>query len=287
MHTRSFKSQRLSLALSLALSATASQIRRQSSSPDPISGSSDGAARISCFDGASSASSGSLRALAGSTNDPVDGRAGSSSMAASPYLLPGNMADSAEERDPKCPPCFNCMLPSFSCLQYGTCNEYDGQCLCPDGYGGLDCSKPLDGSLADGKDRYPREGNVTHCKDGWTGLTCNGGFKVLSWTTFMTFRPTTDDAGWSIKCVKPTMHVEHWCRPETIRLSGLPACSQALTRTSRMRAMLPSATRRDMPYRICTRCAMSPVRCSPCEALGPRLTDVHRNRPQDPRHASG
>lgn len=78
------------------------------------------------------------------------------------------------QRDDECPPCFNCMLPSFTCMQYGRCSEYDGQCVCPDGYGGQDCSKPLEGSLADGKERFPRQGNESHCKDGWTGLLCNG-----------------------------------------------------------------------------------------------------------------
>lgn len=87
-------------------------------------------------------------------------------------------ASPPRDGDGKCPPCFNCMLPSFTCMQYGTCNEYDGQCLCPDGFGGQDCSKALDGSLADGKDRYPREGNQPKCKEGWSGLTCNGEYMV-------------------------------------------------------------------------------------------------------------
>lgn len=29
------------------------------------------------------------------------------------------------------------------------------------------------GSLADGKQRFPREGDDCECKDGWAGLNCN------------------------------------------------------------------------------------------------------------------
>ena len=42
----------------------------------------------------------------------------------------------------KCPPCFNCLLPAFTCGQFGNCNEYDGQCKCPPGWGGIDCLTP-------------------------------------------------------------------------------------------------------------------------------------------------
>ena len=125
--------------------------------------------RISYFGTSSLGSSNLLERKSG-----VEDGGGSSGWKGLQYRIHDDFLNLAEDRDPKCPPCFNCMLPSFSCLQYGTCNEYDGQCLCPEGYGGLDCSKPLDGSLADGKDRYPRESNQTQCKEGWTGLTCNG-----------------------------------------------------------------------------------------------------------------
>lgn len=74
-----------------------------------------------------------------------------------------------------CPPCFNCLLPAFSCGQFGECSPHDGQCRCPDGWGGQDCLTPLCGSLADGDDaRYPRpEGEQCECKDGWGGINCN------------------------------------------------------------------------------------------------------------------
>ncbi|KAH8925218.1 hypothetical protein BT69DRAFT_1279899 [Atractiella rhizophila] len=73
-----------------------------------------------------------------------------------------------------CPPCFNCLLPAFKCLQYGECREFDGMCKCPEGWGGEDCSTPLCGSLAEGRDRYPRQGDDCQCTEGWTGLNCNG-----------------------------------------------------------------------------------------------------------------
>lgn len=45
-------------------------------------------------------------------------------------------------RPPECPPCFNCLLPAFSCGNSGECNPYDGQCKCPPGFGGQDCLTP-------------------------------------------------------------------------------------------------------------------------------------------------
>lgn len=49
------------------------------------------------------------------------------------------------DRPAECPPCFDCHLPRFNCLNSGKCGEYDGQCLCPPGFGGLDCGLPLGG----------------------------------------------------------------------------------------------------------------------------------------------
>ncbi|KAF9260110.1 hypothetical protein L218DRAFT_1079508 [Marasmius fiardii PR-910] len=77
-------------------------------------------------------------------------------------------------RDEKCPPCFNCMLPAFTCGQYAECNPYDGQCKCPSGWSGIDCLTPQCDSLADGEHRMPREpGTSCQCKDGWGGINCN------------------------------------------------------------------------------------------------------------------
>lgn len=75
----------------------------------------------------------------------------------------------------KCPPCFNCNLPNFKCTQFSPCNPFTGMCECRDGYGGMDCSEPLCGSLADGnKNRPVREANETcSCKKGWGGINCN------------------------------------------------------------------------------------------------------------------
>ncbi|KAK7006194.1 ABC transporter protein [Favolaschia claudopus] len=89
----------------------------------------------------------------------------------SSYQLSGISGNAAPE---KCPPCFNCQLPRFACGQYGECNEYDGQCKCPSGWGGIDCLIPQCDSLADGDQRRLREdGKTCDCKDGWGGINCN------------------------------------------------------------------------------------------------------------------
>jgi hypothetical protein len=75
----------------------------------------------------------------------------------------------------KCPPCFNCLLPAFTCGQYGHCDPYNGQCQCPPGWGGIDCLIPQCDSLKDGEERRLREdGKNCDCKDGWEGINCNG-----------------------------------------------------------------------------------------------------------------
>ncbi|BEI83347.1 hypothetical protein CcaverHIS002_0312150 [Cutaneotrichosporon cavernicola] len=73
-----------------------------------------------------------------------------------------------------CPPCFNCLLPAFNCGQFGECNQFDGLCRCPAGFGGQDCLTPLCGSLADGDERFPRpDKELCKCNDGWGGINCN------------------------------------------------------------------------------------------------------------------
>ncbi|RKF55960.1 ABC transporter G family member [Erysiphe neolycopersici] len=76
-------------------------------------------------------------------------------------------------RPDNCPPCFNCLLPVFSCAQYSECNQYNGKCSCPSGFGGDDCLSPVCGSLADGRERKIRDGDYCKCDDGWTGINCN------------------------------------------------------------------------------------------------------------------
>ncbi|KAE8212109.1 hypothetical protein CF327_g4215 [Tilletia walkeri] len=102
----------------------------------------------------------------------------SHSSAQSPNL-PGStllLARPPPDDDGKCPPCFNCQLPSFSCAQFGKCSEYDGLCTCPTGWGGQDCISPLcDDPSRDNSARHPRSPNSQKCdcSDGWAGLNCN------------------------------------------------------------------------------------------------------------------
>ncbi|KAL5617246.1 hypothetical protein FOBRF1_005994 [Fusarium oxysporum] len=77
------------------------------------------------------------------------------------------------DRPDGCPPCFNCLLPAHTCAQYAGCNEFNGKCACPEGFGGDDCLEPLCGSLPKGKDRPMRSGASCDCDEGWTGINCN------------------------------------------------------------------------------------------------------------------
>ena len=76
---------------------------------------------------------------------------------------------------PKCPSCFNCNTEADTCTQFASCNQYNGKCACPSGFGGDDCSEPLCGSLAEGRDRAPRPSDqrTCDCEEGWEGINCN------------------------------------------------------------------------------------------------------------------
>lgn len=80
---------------------------------------------------------------------------------------------SGDDRPKDCPPCFNCNLDDFQCHQFAACSRANGKCVCPAGFGGEDCTEPLCGSLADGKDRAPRSGPSCDCRAGWEGINCN------------------------------------------------------------------------------------------------------------------
>lgn len=82
----------------------------------------------------------------------------------------------AEPADDECPPCFNCNLPNFECTQFSQCNNFTGMCECRDGYGGMDCSVPLCGSLEEDNNRRPKrpeDKKLCKCKEGWEGVNCN------------------------------------------------------------------------------------------------------------------
>lgn len=87
--------------------------------------------------------------------------------------LPHPNLSAFDDRPPECPPCFNCNLEAFQCAQFSTCSKYDGKCSCPPGFGGEDCSQPVCGSLARGKERELRENDICDCDDGWGGINCN------------------------------------------------------------------------------------------------------------------
>ncbi|KAM6496703.1 hypothetical protein JOM56_007176, partial [Amanita muscaria] len=80
----------------------------------------------------------------------------------------------------KCPPCFNCLLPAFTC----ECNPYNGQCNCPAGCGGIDRSTPrvycrLTRIVQNvilwptASQRLRDDGKSCECRDGWGGINCN------------------------------------------------------------------------------------------------------------------
>jgi ABC-type multidrug transport system ATPase subunit len=89
-------------------------------------------------------------------------------------LLQQNPFLAFNHRPADCPPCFNCNLDDFVCHQFANCTQSSGKCACPAGFGGEDCSQPLCGSLAGGKDRPLRDGNKPcECEKGWEGINCN------------------------------------------------------------------------------------------------------------------
>ncbi|CAG8671805.1 12165_t:CDS:10, partial [Racocetra persica] len=78
------------------------------------------------------------------------------------------------ERDPKCPPCFDCHLKDFPCSHFTNCSDFSGRCECPPGFTGNDCSLPACNSLADGPNRKAREADqFCKCSEGWGGINCN------------------------------------------------------------------------------------------------------------------
>ncbi|KAI8990981.1 hypothetical protein BDF20DRAFT_811457 [Mycotypha africana] len=73
---------------------------------------------------------------------------------------------------PECPVCFNCQLPTDACVNGGSC-EPSGLCTCPIGWGAVDCSQPLCGSLSAGQRPQREPGEDCVCDEGWGGVNCN------------------------------------------------------------------------------------------------------------------
>ncbi|RKP36699.1 ABC-2 type transporter [Dimargaris cristalligena] len=77
------------------------------------------------------------------------------------------------DRPEDCPPCFNCLLPAYKCGNFADCNQFNGRCDCPAGFGGDSCADPVCQSLAEGSQRKVREGESCECSEGWDGINCN------------------------------------------------------------------------------------------------------------------
>ncbi|KAI8098616.1 uncharacterized protein BX664DRAFT_271326 [Halteromyces radiatus] len=78
-----------------------------------------------------------------------------------------------KRQQPTCPPCFNCQLQSNPCTNGGSCDP-SGICSCPAGWGDVDCSTPLCGSLYDdNRPQRPSLDQSCSCDDGWAGVNCN------------------------------------------------------------------------------------------------------------------
>ncbi|KAG2200876.1 hypothetical protein INT46_006438 [Mucor plumbeus] len=73
---------------------------------------------------------------------------------------------------PECPVCFNCQLPTNTCANGGICDP-SGACVCPIGWGDLDCAQPLCGSLYEDDRTQRKQGEDCACDTGWGGVNCN------------------------------------------------------------------------------------------------------------------
>ncbi|KAL5039223.1 hypothetical protein BDV3_002607 [Batrachochytrium dendrobatidis] len=74
----------------------------------------------------------------------------------------------------QCPPCFDCHLAIYPCINFGNCSDISGRCDCPIGFGLNNCSQPLCGGLAT-PTRHARLPDQAKCDclPGWTGVHCN------------------------------------------------------------------------------------------------------------------
>ncbi|RMD41903.1 hypothetical protein DV735_g3247, partial [Chaetothyriales sp. CBS 134920] len=132
---------------------------------------------------------------------------------------------------PVCPRCFDCHYDEFPCLQFANCSNANGKCVCPPGWGGDDCSQPLCGSLAEGKNRSPRTGDQCECDKGVCynkGLVVHDNYQMCN----VTNRPILDQIApripqvtFSCNAAEETCNFQFWVDQKESFYCALDTCT--------------------------------------------------------------